>query len=143
MWQNPAIPKYGNLLSILEDPGMLERIHLYAKIHKAQRAWLMRSIVAAGKIDADDDAAARFVAADTRRLIKHLHEHGGHEERFIHPILGEAAPELASRLDAEHVALDAALDALTVAANSFEPARIYRALGTFGVRYFPHLEIEE
>ena len=122
---------------------MADRIHLYTKIHKAQRAWLMRATVAAGRLDPDDAAAAQLVAADARRLVHHLHEHAEHEERFIHPLLREAAPELALRLEAQHVALDAALAELTVTAESLDGARIYRALTGFVALYFPHLEIEE
>ena len=122
---------------------MIDRIHLYTKIHKAQRAWLMRATVAAGRLDGDDAVAAEIVADDVRRLVRHLHEHAEHEERFIHPLLREAAPEFASRLDGQHIALDAALAELTVAADSLDGTRIYRALSGFVVLYFPHLEIEE
>jgi len=122
---------------------MIDRIHLYTKIHKAQRAWLMRSTVAAGRLDPDDAAGAQLVAADVRRLVHHLHEHAEHEERFIHPTLREAAPEIASRLAAQHIALDAALAELTASADSVDGAAMYRALSGFVVLYFPHLEIEE
>jgi hemerythrin-like domain-containing protein len=122
---------------------MIDRIHLYTKIHKAQRAWLMRALVAAGRLDPDDRDATQLAAADTRRLVHHLHEHAEHEERFIHPMLREAAPEIASRLDAEHIALDAALAELTVAAESLDGVRIYHALNGFVVLYFPHLALEE
>jgi len=122
---------------------MIDRIHLYTKIHKAQRAWLTQAMVAAGRLDAGDAAAAQIAAADARRLVHHLHEHAEHEERFIHPLLREAAPEIASRLDAEHIALDAALAGLTVSAESLDGAQLYHALSGFVVRYFPHLEIEE
>src|SRR5271168_2709055 len=49
-------------------------------------------------------------------------------------------PEIAARLDAEHLALDAALAEVAAAADSLDGARIYRALTGFVVRYFPHLE---
>jgi hypothetical protein len=122
---------------------MSGRVHLYAKIHKAQRAWLARSIVTAGRLDADDAAAHGLLAADVRRLAHHIHEHGEHEERFIHPLLGEAAVELATQLDAEHAELDSALAELVTAADGGEASQLYRALTGFVVRYFPHLDIEE
>lgn len=122
---------------------MTDRIHLYTKIHKAQRAWLMRALVAAGRLDPDDAGATQLVAADARRLVHHLHEHAGHEARFIHPVLREAVPEIAALLDAEHIALDAALAELMVAANDLNGAGLYHALSSFVVLYFPHLEIEE
>lgn len=122
---------------------MLGRIHLYGKIHKAQRAWLTRTLVAAGRLDNGDALAAGLVAAEARRLAHHIHEHGDHEERFIHPLLGAAAAELATQLDAEHAALDADLDNLLIAADANDGAGLYRALTGFIVRYFPHLDVEE
>jgi hypothetical protein len=122
---------------------MSGRVHLYAKIHKAQRAWLMRSIVAAGRTDPADPAAIALVAADARRLAHHLHEHGLHEEQFIHPLLSGADPDLANQLEAEHCTLDIALAELSRAADANDLAGLYPALTGFVVRYFPHLDIEE
>jgi hypothetical protein len=121
-------------------------IDLYGSVHKAQRARLFALVVAAGRTDPHDDAAAAQVAAVAAALAAELHEHGEHEDQFIHPLLARYAPELAASLAAEHRDLDGALAALTRAAARREPAgaeSLHRVACRFTATYLAHLEREE
>jgi hypothetical protein len=118
----------------------MERIDLYRKIHKAQRAWLGRVLAAAGRLDAGDPAATAAIRTDAGRLVAHLRSHAEHEERFIHPLLGEIAPTVTAALDAEHHVLEAQLGGVVAAGNA---AQLYDALGGLAAAYFAHLEVEE
>ena len=85
-------------------------------------------LVSAGQVDPDDGTAVAAVSADATRLVTHIRDHGEHEERFIHPLLREAAPAIADRLDIEHEALDEMLLSLQRAAEESNAQRIYAAI---------------
>lgn len=122
---------------------MIERIDLYKKVHKGQRAWLSRCLVASGRLGDADRAELEALREDVLRLLAHLRAHGEHEERFIHPLLREADAAIAERLDAEHASLDATFDRLQAALEAREPATIYGELSALIVTYFAHLNVEE
>ncbi len=118
-------------------------LNLYTKIHKAQRAWLERALVAAGRIEASDAAAAAALSADAVTLVNHLRAHAEHEDHFIDPVLRAVAPRLAERLEDEHRALDPALDRIALSAQRGDIAHMYRNLSLLTAQYFFHLDVEE
>jgi hypothetical protein len=119
------------------------RLNLYARIHKAQRAWLARCLLAAGRADASDTAAVEVACADVLRLVRHLQDHATHEERFIHPLLQEVAPQVDEMLQGDHRELDEAMSALAASARSRDIADVYGGLVLLTTRYFRHVEREE
>jgi hypothetical protein len=122
------------------------RLDLYGSVHKAQRARLFALVVEAGRTDPQDEAAAAVVAGAARAIAAELHEHGTHEDEFIHPLLQRYEPELARSLADEHRNLDAALAELARAGARREPAGVgtlYRVACRFTLTYLAHLEREE
>jgi hypothetical protein len=117
-------------------------LNVYEKIHKGQRAWFGRLLIALGASGAGTPAAAAALA-EAGALLAHLRAHAEHEERFIHPLLEEAAPAIAARLRAEHETIDAAMVALAHGAELGDPKRVYRDLSLLASQYFRHLDVEE
>lgn len=113
---------------------------LYGKIHKAQRAWLFRLVLAAGRSAPGDTDDFEQIGSDAARLVEHLKAHAEHEERFIHPLLREVAPDVEERLNLEHATLEGAFDAIERAADTRE---LHGALTSLAAAYLAHLEIEE
>lgn len=118
----------------------MPRLDVYTKVHKGQRAWIAHCLVAAGKTDPQ---AALSLAAEVERLLQHLAAHADHEERFIHPVLREAQPDLADELEQQHAALDPLFTSLAMAASQADVPALYRALARLAGAYFQHLEAEE
>jgi hypothetical protein len=124
----------------------MPQIDLYRNVHKAQRARLFGLVVEAGRTDPQDAPAASAIAAMAAALADELHEHGEHEDRFIHPLLAKYVPELAADLAAEHRALDTALAELADAGRRREVIgadSLYRVAARFTAVYLGHLEREE
>jgi hypothetical protein len=124
----------------------MSEIDLYRSVHKAQRARLFALVVEAGRTDPQDADASATVAAVARALAAELHEHGEHEDRFIHPLLATHEPDLAAALADEHQALDAALAELRLAAgrrDALGAGTLYRVACRFTATYLGHLEREE
>jgi hypothetical protein len=131
---------------------LVNRLDVYTAVHKMHRARLCGLIVDAGTTDPGDATARTRLAAAVRAAIAELHAHAQHEDRFIHPLLREKAPQVAATLDAEHIELDTHLDELVVVAddyadprpaNSSDPNTLYRALAGFAASYFAHIAVEE
>ncbi|HEY5341459.1 MAG TPA: hemerythrin domain-containing protein [Candidatus Aquilonibacter sp.] len=118
-------------------------LDVYAKIHKAQRAWFGRLLIAASAVDPDDIQAATAIHADVQALVGHLHAHAEHEDRFIDPLLREVSPSLSVRLEDEHRRLAGVLDELAAFAGGSDLAGTYRALSLLAAQYFLHLDVEE
>jgi Hemerythrin HHE cation binding domain len=124
----------------------VSEVDLYGSVHKAQRARLFALVVAAGRTDPRDSDRSADVAAATSLLARELHEHGEHEDAFIHPLLAKYAGPLAERLASDHARLDGDLAALSRAATSHDERgqdTLYRTLTRFTVTYLTHLDIEE
>jgi hypothetical protein len=124
----------------------LTRLDVYGPVHKAQRARLFAFVVEAGRTDPTDEVRAGALAAGAAALVVELHEHGTHEDRFIHPVLARYAPDLARELGRDHARLDPELAALGGAARRRDPAgaqTLYRVATRFTIAYLTHLEREE
>jgi hypothetical protein len=116
-------------------------IDVYSKIHKGQRAWMSDLLVRAGRVGDDDAIASEALLREQGLLLAHLRAHAEHEERYIHPVLREASPDIAERLERQHRELDRAF------ANAEDPGvragSRYRALADLIAAYFVHLATEE
>jgi len=78
------------------------RLDLYGPIHKALRAFMSDTLVAVGKMDADDAAEREATLSQLRRLIGALEHHGETEDRFVHPAMESRRPGSARQRGDEH-----------------------------------------
>lgn len=83
------------------------RVDIYRFAHKALRAELFELGVQVGKTDFTDASEVDALEDQLARTMELMFEHAGHEERFMHPPLGEETP-VAMYLGAEHAELEAA-----------------------------------
>ncbi|WP_141316351.1 hemerythrin domain-containing protein [Streptomyces spinoverrucosus] len=131
----------------------MPRIDLYRNIHMGQRERLFTLAVELGAADIQQPHWAEHMTERCLAMTQELREHADHEDRYIHPLLRERAPEAADALDAEHVRLDAALAALDdrarrlpkTPAESLREAQhgLYRAVNELISAYLAHLHAEE
>jgi len=126
----------------------MNRLDVYTAVHKMQRARLFTLTVEAGRTDPADTVTTSRLAAAVDALAAEIVAHGEHEDRFIHPLLREHAPELADALDVAHIELDARLGQLRELASAYasapgDPNALYRALAAFTATYLDHLAVEE
>ncbi len=126
------------------------RFDLYTLVHKGHRRVLFELTGAAGQIGPEDAGKRQALAASTATFIKILTEHARYEDKFVGPLLAEAAPAVGEQLTAEHVKFEHELQlvqsALTNAAE--QPSipldlAVYRALARFTAAYFVHIDLEE
>lgn len=131
----------------------MPRIDLYRTVHMGQRERLFTLAVEVGAADSAQPDCTEHIAECCLAMTQELREHAEHEDRYIHPLLRERAPEAADALDAEHVRLDAALDALDDRARRLpkSPAEtlpeaqhgLYLAVNELISAYLAHLHTEE
>lgn len=131
----------------------MPRIDLYRTVHMGQRERLFDLAVETGAADTAEPDCAGHLAKRCLAMTQELREHADHEDRYIHPLLRERAPEAADALDAEHVRLDTALTALddrarrlpTTPAGSLPDAQhgLYLAVNELISAYLAHLHAEE
>lgn len=127
------------------------RYDLYGNIHKALRRELAILVADLGTLDPNSDHAVADYVARFRGLAQLLRSHTEHEDAHLGPHLQRLVPQLFSEMEAEHVMLDAAVDALDHrAAELFaQPERrrvmheMYLELTQFIGRYWLHLHREE
>lgn len=129
------------------------RYDLYAGIHKALRAFMADTLVAIGRMDANDAADIGPALAQLRALLGCMSAHLRHENEFIHPVLESASTGAAGRIAIEHIehqreiaALEAQADAFDAAEASLRPAlalSLYRGLALFVGENFAHMQHEE
>ncbi|MGW7824384.1 hemerythrin domain-containing protein [Streptomyces puniciscabiei] len=131
---------------------MSTTVNPYRTIHKAQRAHLFALSTELGTAEAGPEALKSLVKR-TSQLIQELEEHAGHEDRFLHPLLGRYVPEIVKELDEQHAHLELAferLDALGAEVEQVAPDAlaelahdIYLALNHVIGLYLVHLNAEE
>lgn len=118
------------------------RVDLYTLVHKAQRHHLHKLLSDMGRTDFADDADAARVAGELKHMIAHLKDHARNEETYIHPLyasLGRAAEPL----EADHHALEGALEALERLLDQGRFGELYPAYARFLGVYLLHLDAEE
>lgn len=101
----------------------MQRIELYAPVHKGLRAEAFELARELARTDWSDDAQAAAVAGRVTRLVEFLDEHAQHEDAHVMPLVARAAPALARELESEHTRLDAALRGLASLASRIGAAR--------------------
>lgn len=126
---------------------------LYRDIHKGIRSELFALTLDAGRIDPSDRAARTAVASHLHDVVGLLVSHAEHEDSAVQPALELHLPELAEKIAADHVALEARLVLLEdLAASAVDAAggaqretghRLYLELASFTSAYLEHQDVEE
>ncbi|MEZ0309703.1 MAG: hemerythrin domain-containing protein [Ramlibacter sp.] len=129
------------------------RLDMYAGIHKAVRAMMADTLLAVGRMDADDEPELAQVTERVMQLLDFCSSHLAHENEFLHPAIEARAAGASDRIAHEHeghvghiAALAAGVAALraTPAGERFGVAQtFYRELSLFVAENFEHMNVEE
>ncbi|MET0902593.1 MAG: hemerythrin domain-containing protein [Acidimicrobiales bacterium] len=139
-------------LSITAVPAPIT-LDLYKDIHKGIRAELFAVTGEAGRIDPSQGLARAALATHVSDVVHLLTGHADHEDAAIQPALEAHLPDLAERIEVDHLTLEARMDDLVEMASeaasrtAIDPGakvhRIYLALASFTSDYLRHQDIEE
>lgn len=129
------------------------RVDLYAGIHKALRALLADTLVAVGRMDAQDGLELARTTQRVLEMLDFMRSHLRHENEFIHPALEARAPGASGVIAHEHEEHESEIAALawdTTRLLSMEEAgreaavlSLYRRLSLFVAHNFEHMHVEE
>jgi len=134
------------------------RHETYQPIHKALRAFMARVLVDLGRMDIRDAGECRATLGQARSLLALLRSHLDHENRFIHPALEALQPGSCARVDDDHVAHQATIEALTAEVQALldtciavpvpahadsDALRLYRRFALFMAENIEHMHHEE
>ena len=129
------------------------RVDMYSGIHKALRALMADTLLAVGRMDADDDLERAQVTQRVLELLAFCTVHLQHENAFVHAALEARAPGASAAIaheHEEHQADIARLAELAAQARDAAPAlrpqaqqQLYRELALFVAGNFRHMHVEE
>lgn len=129
------------------------RLDLYAGIHKALRALMADTLLAVGRMDADDGLEMAQTSQRVLELLDFCVSHLRHENQFIHTALEARAPGASDVIAHEHVEHErhiAGLSALVGDLLKSPPVEragaalaLYRQLSLFIAGNFQHMHVEE
>ena len=128
-------------------------LDLYKDIHKGIRAELFSVTTEAGRLDPSEAIARAALATHVSDVVELLTGHAHHEDAAIQPVLESRLPDLAERIEVDHLTLEAHMDDLLAMAteaassNAVDPGgrvhRLYLALASFTSDYLRHQDVEE
>ena len=128
-------------------------LDLYKDVHKGIRAELFSVTSEAGRLDPAQGIARGALAAHVADVVHLLKGHAGHEDGVIQPVLEARLPDLAERVEVDHLTLEARMEdlegmateaaALSVADPAAQVHRVYLALASFTSDYLRHQDVEE
>lgn len=128
----------------------MERVDLYAEIHKSQRVALFDLVPRAGSTAPGDGLATTELVSSITSMIEELYRHAEAEEQIVHPLLVGADDSVLYELHDEHVLLDGYLGELARDADAVRrdesPAvlqELHRSLARFTAGYLFHIAHEE
>jgi len=130
------------------------RVDLYAGIHKALRALMADTLVAVGRMDAQDGLELAQTTQRVLQMLDFMRSHLRHENAFIHPALEARAPGASGVIAHEHEEHEAEIAALAwdttrllstedEAARAVAVLALYRRLALFMAHNFEHMHVEE
>jgi hypothetical protein len=132
---------------------MSARPSLYSDIHKGLRRELFNLAQECGRTDPEHEGEVAALCDRLATLRGFLHDHAGHEEHWVEPLLNRHAPALARELAAAHQELHerlaeveklfAAWRTSPQAERVLAGAGAYAALSTFVAHYAAHMAREE
>ena len=128
-------------------------LDLYKDIHKGIRAELFSVTAEAGRLDPSVSIARAALATHVTDVVELLTGHAHHEDAAIQPVLESRLPDLAERIEVDHLTIEAHMDDLVaMAAEAASPTaddpgaqvhRLYLALASFTSDYLRHQDVEE
>lgn len=132
----------------------MERIDLFAVVHKALRAELFAAATLAARTDFRSATEAARASAAARALVGLLEDHAEHEDAVVLPELASIAVELHAAIAADHARLEALhREVLSIAgrvdaaATDGERAplgrRLHDRLGRLAAEHLLHMQREE
>lgn len=129
------------------------RVDLYGIIHKMLRVEFFQTASLIGATNFADPQTRAETAALFGRTKAFLDEHGGHEDDFVEPSVREVNPDLAARLEKDHIGLDAQLESLAELLGQIEEtegeaavglgAQLHKGYSDFIGAYLMHMSCEE
>ena len=129
------------------------RFDIYCGIHKALRALMADTLLAVGRMDADDELELAQTTQRVLELLEFCGSHLRHENQFLHTAIEARAPGASSAVAHDHddhqqhiAALSRSAVALrTMPAGSRSAAALdlYRQLALFVAGNFEHMHVEE
>lgn len=129
------------------------RVDLYRLIHKGLRAAMSESLLALGRLDADDAAERRDVLQQLRELLFLCRSHLEHENRHVHTALEARRPGSSAQTAGEHrnhvLAIDwleqcvREVEGTTPAARGLTVHQLYHQLALFVAENLEHMHDEE
>lgn len=131
----------------------LPAVDLYRDIHKGIRAELFAITTTAGSLDPADRADRVALLDHITSMAGVLASHAHHEDAFIDPALERHAPDLAERINADHIRIERTFDDVVALATDVVNAPVidqhrlvhmlYLDLAAFTGEYLVHQELEE
>jgi iron-sulfur cluster repair protein YtfE (RIC family) len=129
------------------------RVDMYGGIHKALRAMMADTLLAVGRMDAEDALELAQVTERVLTLLDSCASHLKHENEFVHAAIEARAPGASDRIAHEHdehvrhiASLGGAVAALRGSAPEQRAARaleLYRGLSLFIAENYQHMHVEE
>jgi hypothetical protein len=129
------------------------RLDLYSGIHKALRALMADTLLAVGRMDADDELELAQTTQRVTELVGFCASHLKHENNFVHVAIEARAPGASGAIAHEHeehlrhiahlAGLAAALQAQPPAGRMGAAQNLYRELALFIAENFQHMHVEE
>jgi hypothetical protein len=129
------------------------RVDMYTGIHKALRALMADTLLAVGRMDADDGLERAQVTERVLELLQFCAHHLQHENEFVHAAIEARAPGASAQIGHEHEEhmkdIARLADAVAVLRGCDEGARpmaagrLYRELALFVADNFQHMHVEE
>jgi iron-sulfur cluster repair protein YtfE (RIC family) len=130
----------------------LVALDLYRDIHKGIRCELFSAVERAGSVDPHQREDVLALVDHVRATRTLLESHAHHEDEAIQPVLDIELPQLAERIERDHLALDRTIGRLADMASSIrvdgpdvrrDVHLLYLDLGRFVSEYLVHIDIEE
>lgn len=131
----------------------VDRVDIYAGIHKAVRAYLCDTLGRVARLDLDDDRELAATVLQVRELLEFCTGHIEHEDIFVHPAMEARQPGSTAGTAADHLhhahtvaALLQACDMLSTGAAVERLAawqRLQHGLAQFTGDNLLHMETEE
>lgn len=129
------------------------RFDMYAGIHKALRALMADTLLAVGRMDADDELELAQTTQRVVELLEFCRSHLAHENAFVHTAIEARAAGASAVIAHEHEEHEEHIAQLqqSVEALRAMPARqrggaalvLYRELALFIAGNFQHMHVEE
>lgn len=128
-------------------------VDLYRDIHKGIRAELFAVTLEAGRTDPADRPGRQAVAAHWQDIAGVLVTHAEHEDTHMQPAIETHLPDLAVRIERDHLVLESRIEWLTELSQSIVGAdaseqgarmhQLYLELASFTSAYLEHQDAEE